>query len=221
MQEDLLKPFGTKKAIPHYAGKHQADEVLARMGQFKNAVGIGDNQTFTLGHLNLIRKNYANSFLDNSITEMLAKIKPGSAGEKEFLKNMNKYAFGTGALVTAGALEQKKQGGIIKDDRGQWDYPGKITRIKGGNITMKKDPKTGKALTEPLLGIASTGQKQMMYPGQDYNFPNAEYVTEIPKSKLAKNGMRQEQKGLVNLDQLTNFTNYNKPQPGGWLSKYE
>ena len=25
---------------------------------------------------------------------------------------------------------------------------------------------------------------------------------------------------LVKLDQLTNFTNYNKPQPGGWLEKY-
>jgi len=37
---------------------------------------------------------------------------------------------------------------------------------------------------------------------------------------MAKNGIRQEQKGLVNLDQLTNFTNYNKPQPGGWLNKY-
>ena len=39
-------------------------------------------------------------------------------------------------------------------------------------------------------------------------------------SKKAKNGLRQEQKGLQNLDQLTNFTNYNKPQPGGWLNKY-
>jgi len=37
---------------------------------------------------------------------------------------------------------------------------------------------------------------------------------------MAKNGIRQEQKGLVNLDNLTNFTNYNKPQPGGWLNKY-
>jgi len=25
---------------------------------------------------------------------------------------------------------------------------------------------------------------------------------------------------LVELDQLTNFTNYNTPQPGGWLDKY-
>jgi hypothetical protein len=37
----------------------------------------------------------------------------------------------------------------------------------------------------------------------------------------AKNGLRQEQKGLVNLDQLTNFTNYNTKQPGGWMDKYQ
>ncbi len=27
-------------------------------------------------------------------------------------------------------------------------------------------------------------------------------------------------KSLVELNQLTNFTNYNTPQPGGWLNKY-
>jgi hypothetical protein len=32
---------------------------------------------------------------------------------------------------------------------------------------------------------------------------------------MAKNGS-----SLVELDQLTNFTNYNTPQPGGWLDKY-
>ena len=116
MGQDLLKPFGTKKPLSGYGAKHQEDEVLARMGQFKNAIGMGDNQTFTLGHLNLIRKNYAKSFLDNGITEMLAKIKPGSLGEKEFLKNMNKYAYGIGALATlgtAGALPEKKRGGWL------------------------------------------------------------------------------------------------------------
>jgi hypothetical protein len=41
-----------------------------------------------------------------------------------------------------------------------------------------------------------------------------------PNIAVAKNGLRQEQKGLQNLDNLTNFTNYNKPQPGGWLNKY-
>jgi hypothetical protein len=113
-----------------------------------------------------------------------------------------------------------QNGSIIKDDRGQWDHPGEITRISGGNITMKRDPKTGKVLTEPLLGIADTGEQQWMYPGEDYNFEGANNVTEIPKHKLAKNGLRQEQKGLQNLDNLTNFTNYNKPTVGGWLNKY-
>ena len=117
MNEDLLKPFGTSKPIPHYSGKHQPDEVLARMAQFKNAVGIGDNQTFTLGHLNLIRKNYPKQFLDNGITEMLEKIKPGTKTEKEFLKNMNKYAFGTtgiGAGVAASQGDNQKYGGWLK-----------------------------------------------------------------------------------------------------------
>jgi hypothetical protein len=122
-----------------------------------------------------------------------------------------------------GLIKEYKEGGIIKDDRGQWDHPDEPTRISGGNITMKPDPLTGKPLTEPILGIADTGEEQMMYPGEDYNFKGAEYVDEYPKSKRpkkAQNGLRQEQKGLQNLDNLTNFTNYNKPQPGGWLNKY-
>jgi hypothetical protein len=36
-----------------------------------------------------------------------------------------------------------------------------------------------------------------------------------PKT-ISKNGSE-----LIKLDQLTNFTNYNKPTAGGWLSKYE
>jgi hypothetical protein len=114
-----------------------------------------------------------------------------------------------------------KKGGVIQDDRGQWAHPGEITRISGGNITMKRDPRTGKALTQPILGIADTGEEQMMYPGQDYEFEGAEYVTEYPKGKRpkkAKNGVNQaDENSLVQLDQLTNFTNYNTKQPGGWL----
>ena len=64
-----------------------------------------------------------------------------------------------------------------------------------------------------VLGISDTGDTQMMYPEEEYEF-DGEKVTEYP---MAKNGLRQEQKGLVNLDQLTNFTNYNTKQPGGWL----
>jgi hypothetical protein len=99
-----------------------------------------------------------------------------------------------------------REGSIIKDDMGQWNHPGEITEINSPYITMKGVP-------YPVLGISDTGDMQMMYPEEEYEF-DGEKVTEYP---MAKNGRRQEQKGLVNLDQLTNFTNYNTKQPGGWL----
>ena len=112
-------------------------------------------------------------------------------------------------IKNKGEYIKKKNGGIIKDDRGQWDHPGEITEIGSNEITMQGVP-------YPVLGISDTGDTQMMYPEEEYEF-DGEKVTEYP---MARNGRRQEQKGLVNLDQLTNFTNYNKPQPGGWLNKY-
>lgn len=102
-----------------------------------------------------------------------------------------------------GWIDKYKDGGVIEDDRGQWAYPGEITKINSNNITMK-------GVNYPVLGISDTGDTKMMQPGKDYKF-NGNSVTEYP---MAKNG------SLVELDQLTNFTNYNTPQPGGWLDKY-
>ena len=119
-----------------------------------------------------------------------------------------------------GEIKAFKQGGVVKSNRGQWDYPGQITEIdqskKGSYIDMGPDPKTGKKINTPVLAVSDTGDVKLMMPGGKYKLSGTK-VTEYP---MAKNGLRQEQKGLVNLDQLTNFTNYNKPQPGGWLDKY-
>jgi hypothetical protein len=101
-----------------------------------------------------------------------------------------------------------REGSIIKDDRGQWAHPGEITEINSPYITMKGVP-------YPVLGISDTGDMQMMYPEEEYKFKGKK-VTEFP---MAKNGRRQEQKGLVNLDQLTNWSNYNTKQKGGWLDQ--
>ena len=107
--------------------------------------------------------------------------------------------------------KQKRNGGwldkyeVIEDDMGQLTNPGKITKINSNNITMK-------GVDFPVLGISNTGDKKMMLPGQDYTF-DGESVTEYP--------IKKKQGGsLVKLNQLTNFTNYNTPQPGGWLEKY-
>ena len=108
-----------------------------------------------------------------------------------------------------GLIKEFKEGGVIKDDMGQWNHPGEITEIGSPYITMQGVP-------YDVLGISDTGDTKLMKPGKNYKFKGKK-VTEFP---MAKNGLRQEQKGLVNLDQLTNFTNYNTKQPGGWLDKY-
>jgi hypothetical protein len=112
-------------------------------------------------------------------------------------------------VPNVGLIKEYKQGGVIKDDRGQWDHPGEITEINSNDITMEGVP-------YDVLGISDEGDVQLMKPGKNYKFKGKK-VTEFP---MAKNGLRQEQKSLQNLDNLTNFTNYNKPQPGGWLNKY-
>jgi hypothetical protein len=107
-------------------------------------------------------------------------------------------------------IPKQEEGGIIKDDRGQWDHPGEITEINSNDITMEGVP-------YDVLGISDTGDTKLMKPGKNYKFKGKK-VTEYP---MAKNGVnQQDQKTLQQLDQLTNFTNYNKPTIGGWLNKY-
>jgi hypothetical protein len=111
--------------------------------------------------------------------------------------------------VNLSDIPLNKYGGVIKDDLGQWAHPGEITEINSNDITMEGVP-------YDVLGISDTGDTKLMKPGKKYKYKGNK-VTEFP---MAKNGLRQEQKGLVNLDQLTNFTNYNTKQPGGWLDQY-
>ena len=137
--------------------------------------------------------------------------------KKHWLKGYKPLTIEESALAKLGTLRQTsipgmKQGGVIKDDRGQWAHPGEITQIDSPYITMK-------GVSYPVLGVSNTGDVQMMYPEQEYEF-DGDSVIEYP---MARNGINNlDARPLVKLDQLTNFTNYNKPQPGsGWLSKYE
>jgi hypothetical protein len=65
-----------------------------------------------------------------------------------------------------------KNGSVIKDDRGQWAHPGKITEIGSNEITME-------GVDYPVLGISDTGDTKLMQPGQDYKFKGNK-VTEFP-----------------------------------------
>ena len=87
--------------------------------------------------------------------------------------------------------------GVIYDPRGQWDFPGEVTKIPSGNITMQGVP-------YPVLGVDDLGNEQMMYPGFDYTFPG-NTVTEYPQLQYGGDP------SIPELDQA---------KKGGWLSKY-
>ena len=69
-----------------------------------------------------------------------------------------------------------KKKDIITDPMGQWNHPGKDTRIPGNDITMQGVP-------YPVWAQPNVGAPQMMYPGQDYQFPGADYVDEFPQNE--------------------------------------
>ena len=61
-----------------------------------------------------------------------------------------------------------------KDNKGQYNHPGKITEISSPNITMKN-------LNYDVLGISKqTGEKKLMKPEKNYFFKNTKDVIEIP-----------------------------------------
>lgn len=95
-------------------------------------------------------------------------------------------------LGSAKAPTQQKD--MIIDPMGQWAHPGENTRIPSDRITMK-------GVNYPVLGVSNTGQKQMMQPGQEYNFPGADYVDEYPQMK--KGGAKKKY-----TSDIINSTNY-------------
>jgi hypothetical protein len=128
-------------------------------------------------------------------------------------ENLKNYIQEYNKQYNTGWRGQYKQGGVVKDNNGYWNPNnwGKVVEIDSPDITME-------GVYEPLIGESKqTGEKKIMLPGKNYKFANTKQVIERP---IAKSGIRQEQKGLQNLEDLTNFTNYNKPTKGGWLNKY-
>jgi hypothetical protein len=104
---------------------------------------------------------------------------------------------------------------IPVDSMGYWnpDNWGNPVIIPSTDITME-------GVYEPLIGISDTGDVQYMEPGEDYTF-DGEYVTEYPMAKGGISVNEADAQPIKKLDQLLNFTNYNKPTKGGWLNKYQ
>jgi hypothetical protein len=92
---------------------------------------------------------------------------------------------------------------IIYDPMGQWKHPGQPTRIPGGNITMQ-------GVSYPVMAYPNVGQPQMMYPNQDYVFPEADYVDEYPQMK--KGGSKKFTRNIRATNKLFTKNPYLKKQ---------
>jgi hypothetical protein len=119
-------------------------------------------------------------------------------------KALNKMLTVTGAgAVGAAAVEQKREGGVIKDDMGQWAHPGEITEINSNDITMEGVP-------YDVLGISDTGDTKLMKPGKNYKFKGKK-VTEYP---MAQNGIKTFYNDYINspkYKERLNLQEYDNP----------
>jgi hypothetical protein len=105
-------------------------------------------------------------------------------------------------------LPKKRKGGVIKDNRGQWAHPGKVTEIDSNYITMEGVP-------YDVVGVSDAGDTKLMKPGKNYKFKGKK-VTEYPVAELGINQL--DAQPMKKLNQLLNFTN--NPDKDNWLDKY-
>ena len=184
-KEDLIS--AGLNAIPT-AGVYGA---LAAMGKLQKAARARAAIRTAKGAMNL--KDLAgSSTIRNNVTGLvqefdkagkeLGSMRPRSAAEvKAYNKNLqNQYRTGYTPEGPAELMPFKSPdfagGGMIIDPMGQWAHPGKNTRIPGSDITMK-------GVNYPVMGIGNNGIKQVMEPGGEYDFRDADYVDEYPMMK--------------------------------------
>ena len=208
---DLNVPISFKSLVPNKISESPA---LKNIFYKTNVQGVESPRSIKVPVEKFVGKPFmTHGNLPLTKTQYIEKLKTSAIETKNrYMTEDALEAFGNeynSKLINASdnfleKLNKYKQGGVIKDDLGQWAHPGEITEINSNDITMQGVP-------YPVLGISDTGDTKLMKPGKDYKFKGKK-VTEYP---LAKDG-----KELVKLNQLTNFTNYNTKQPGGWLDKY-
>jgi hypothetical protein len=122
-------------------------------------------------------------------------------------KNFNTYNRGysgapiiipNDAEVLVDDLPQKQKGGYINNTGytpGYKSFKNPYNIIPSSNITMRNTP-------FPVLGIDDLGNKQMMYPGNDYKYPGSK-VLEIPQNnkQLKNKNMNYYQQGGMSPEQ--------------------
>jgi hypothetical protein len=154
-QEDSYLPYASAIATPLVIGALEG-------------FGVKSNKQFAKNIINPF--NFpGQGYVKNVLGKTANKV---SKAAGNFAQDFSKGYKSVPTREDGGWLSKYQEGGIIEDDRGQWEYPGEITKINSNEITMQ-------GVDYPVLGISDTGDTQMMQPGQDYTY-DGESVTEIP-----------------------------------------
>lgn len=140
---------------------------------------------------------------------------PSKSALKSFVGGVRGATYQEGADYASATGTLQDGGYIPVDPMGYWN-PENV----GGPVIIPSTDITMQGVDQPLIGISDTGDVQYMQPGEDYSF-DGEYVTEYPVAKGGISVNDADAQPLKKLDQLLNFTNYNKPTKGGWLDKYQ
>lgn len=113
-------------------------------------------------------------FIDNPVLQQGGQIGDLTPEQQKDIEN--KYYIQQGNKFTQDEINFLSELSI-KDNKGQWKYPGQITEINSPNITMNN-------VQYPVLGISKeTGEQKIMLPNKNYTFKNTKNVIEIPYDK--------------------------------------
>jgi len=175
---------GTTSKHVEYLSKPEEQQV--RFNKIKDYMektyGIKRGSKFTKEDVSKFSEDFNNNKLNSDtygdVIDLLNHTK-NQKGGIDLTSVLNKAwtvvpgAIGVGV---ASQLEQKKNGGVIKDNNGYWDPKnwGKTVEINSPDITMN-------GVNQPLLGTSKqTGEKRIMFPGENHKFANTKQVIETP-----------------------------------------
>lgn len=191
-----------EEIFPYFLDPGSNQEAFAHLREMRQHM---IDKGFIKDHYSPISADVLKRFIQENPSDRISSFTPVDNPDI-MMKLSQALRMAPAVIPVAGAasmLENKKNGGVVKDNMGYWnpDNWGKTVEIGSPHITMV-------GVREPLLGVSDTGDTKLMQPGKEYKFKGSK----VRESRIAKNGSQ-----LIKLDQLTNFTNYNTPQPGGWL----
>jgi hypothetical protein len=189
-----------KQLTKHQKYLVKPTEVHARINELRRTFGLSPETVVDDKLMDHIIKQGLKG--KTSVEKDFFKLIKDKTKFKELMNTAPAGAIGVG--LGAGALQQQREGGVIKDDRGQWDHPGEITEIGSNQITMEGVP-------YPVLGISDTGDTKLMKPGKDYKFKGKK-VTEFPMAQRGVDLTKKNFKTQVNNVGKFMLSYYNSPK---------